>query len=68
MNNSFTFLFPGQGSQFKGMSKNLLGLHKISKDYYLEAEEILGFDILKISLEDPFKNLDQTKYINYIKN
>ena len=62
MNNSFTFLFPGQGSQFKGMSKNLLGLHKISKDYYLEAEEILGFDILKISLEDPFKNLDQTKF------
>ena len=48
MNNSFTFLFPGQGSQFKGMGKNLLGLYKISKDYYSKAEEILGFNILEI--------------------
>ena len=62
MNNSFTFLFPGQGSQFKGMGKNLLGLYKISKDYYSKAEEILGFNILEISLEDPMNNLNQTQF------
>ena len=62
MNSSLTFLFPGQGSQFKGMGKNLLNSYEISKNYYLEAEKILGFDILKISLEDPFDNLDQTEF------
>ena len=62
MNNSFTFLFPGQGSQFKGMSKNLLDLYKISKGYYLEAEEILGYDILEISVQDSLNILNQTKF------
>ena len=62
MNNSFTFLFPGQGSQFKGMSKNLLNSYKVSKDYYLEAQKILGYDILEISTEDPLGNLNQTEF------
>ena len=63
MNNSFTFLFPGQGSQFKGMGKNMLELYTdISNNYYSYAEGILGFDILKICLEDPFNNLNQTKF------
>ena len=63
LNNSFTFLFPGQGSQFKGMGKNMLESYSaISNNYYSHAEEILGFDILKISLEDPFDNLNQTNF------
>ena len=62
MNNSFTFLFPGQGSQFKGMGKNLLGLYKVSKDYYLEAQKILGYDILEISIDDPLNILNQTEF------
>ena len=62
MNNSFVSLFPGQGSQFKGMSKKLLDSYKISKDYYSEAQKILGFNILEISIADPLNNLNQTEF------
>ena len=62
MNSSYTFIFPGQGSQFIGMGTKILKKCNLAKDYYLQAQEILGFDLLKISLCDQENKLNKTKY------
>lgn len=55
------FIFPGQASQFVGMGKDLYDNSPIAKEYYDKANEILGFDIKKVSFEGPLEDLKQTK-------
>ncbi len=55
------FLFPGQGAQFEGMSKQLLTDFAGAKAYFEQANEILGFDIGKIMQEGSAEDLRQTK-------
>lgn len=54
-----TYMFPGQGSQFKGMGKTLFDefpeLTKI-------ADEILGYSIKALCLNDEKRQLNQTAY------
>lgn len=56
------FLFPGQGSQFVGMGKELYESDEAAKKVYDEVKEITGIDIAKISFEGPEELLNQTKY------
>lgn len=55
---SFTF-FPGQGSQFVGMGKQLLPFPGV-KGLYDHASEILKYDLLKLCLYGPKSELDKT--------
>lgn len=55
------FIFPGQGSQFSGMGKNLFESSSVAKDLFIQANEILGFDISKIMFEGTDEELKQTK-------
>ena len=55
------YVFPGQGSQFSGMGKDLYDRYKVAKILFKSANEILGFDITKIIFEGSREDLQQTR-------
>lgn len=54
------YVFPGQGSQFKGMGLDLYNSSDEAKKLFDQANEILGFDITKIMFEGTDEELKQT--------
>ncbi len=55
------YVFPGQGAQFPGMGKDLYDNSALAKEMFLKANEVLGFDIVKIMFEGTDEELKQTK-------
>ena len=55
------YVFPGQGSQFSGMGKELYENSEMAKALFDKADEILGFPITKIMFEGSDEELKQTK-------
>lgn len=55
------YVFPGQGAQFSGMGKDLYDKSTIAKQLFKQANDILGFDIMKIMFEGTEEELRQTK-------
>lgn len=54
------FIFPGQGSQFPGMAKDLFDHYAVARDIFKEADQILGFSLSKIMFEGSEEELKQT--------
>ncbi len=55
------FVFPGQGAQYPGMGKELFATNSTAKKYFLQANEILGFEITQIMFEGTVEDLKQTR-------
>ena len=55
-------LFPGQGSQYVGIGSALYNAYPAAKETYIEASDILGYDMAKLCFEGTSERLHQTEY------
>ncbi len=53
------YLFPGQGSQRQGMGEGLFAMHPKEVE---EADEILGYSIKELCLDNPHERINKTFY------
>ncbi len=54
------FIFPGQGSQYPGMGKDLADNFAVAREVFEEANDRLGFDIAKVCFDGPESELQLT--------
>lgn len=55
------YIFPGQGSQFSGMGKDLYENNPLAKELFEKANDILGFKITDTMFSGTDEELKQTK-------
>mgnify|MGYP003291186718 CR=1 FL=1 len=54
------YVFPGQGSQYPGMGKDLYESNEVAREMFKKADEILGFSISDIMFNGTAEDLKQT--------
>jgi len=62
MSENLAFLFPGQGSQSKGMLADLIADEKVISDTFAEASDVLGYNMKALVVDDADGKLDQTEF------
>jgi [acyl-carrier-protein] S-malonyltransferase len=56
------YLFPGQGSQYRGIGSDLVARFASARTTYEEASEVLGYDVSVLSFRDPDGQINLTRY------
>jgi [acyl-carrier-protein] S-malonyltransferase len=54
------FVFPGQGSQYVGMGKEIYDNLEIARTIFEEASHALGYDLASLSFNGPVEELNKT--------
>ena len=54
------YVFPGQGAQYPGMGNELYQNHPRAREYFSQANELLGFAITNVMFEGSEEDLKQT--------
>lgn len=60
MKAKIAFVFPGQGSQYVGMGKQLYDTSPAARRVFERADEVLGFSLSMLCFEGPQEELDDT--------
>ena len=55
------YVFPGQGSQYEGMGKDICEAYDTARRIYDAASEVLGYDIADMSFNNPNDELNLTR-------
>jgi malonyl CoA-acyl carrier protein transacylase len=55
-------IFPGQGSQYRGMGSDLCADFQVARDVYDRASAALDYDMSELSFTDPNEQLNHTRY------
>ncbi len=56
------FAFPGQGSQYPGMGRDLHSEYSVARKVYETAGDVLGYDVAELSFKDPQNKLNLTRF------
>ncbi|MBI80243.1 MAG: ACP S-malonyltransferase [Pseudomonadota bacterium] len=56
------YIFPGQGCQYKGMGSDIIEEFSIAREIYDQASDVLGYDMIELSINDPENKLDKTEF------
>jgi [acyl-carrier-protein] S-malonyltransferase len=56
------YVFPGQGSQYRGMGSDLIGEFPVVRDLYSRASQVLGYDLAELSFRDAQEQLNFTRF------
>ncbi len=54
------FVFPGQGSQYVGMGKEIFERFPVARETFAEASAALGYDVAHLSFSGPAEELNRT--------
>jgi [acyl-carrier-protein] S-malonyltransferase len=60
LDSNLVLLFPGQGSQFVGMGRELFESSTAARAVFEEADAVLGFSLSRLCFEGPEEDLKQT--------
>ena len=61
-NKNILFVFPGQGSQYPGKGSDIYKDHASVRAVYEQASDVLGYDVARLSFEDPDNELRLTRF------
>ena len=56
------YIFPGQGSQYKGIGKDLYESYESARNIYHQASECLDYDLVELSFSDQKEQISLTRY------